>query len=84
MGTPIAESTKPLEIHLTTDDKANTITLTDSGVGMTREELVSNLGTIARSGSKAFVESMQNDVRPPLRVWVWSWMWSWVWRWVDV
>lgn len=60
-GTDIAEASKPLEIHITTDDKANTITLADSGVGMTRDELVSNLGTIARSGSKAFVENMQKE-----------------------
>jgi TNF receptor-associated protein 1 len=47
-----------LEINLTTDDKAKTITIQDFGVGMTREELVENLGTIAHSGSKAFLQAL--------------------------
>lgn len=47
-----------LEINLTTDDKAKTITLQDFGVGMTRAELVENLGTIAHSGSKAFLKAL--------------------------
>jgi hypothetical protein len=50
----------PLEIRIETDEAANTLTITDTGVGMTRAELVSNLGTIARSGSKAFVEEMRH------------------------
>eukprot|EP00986_Skeletonema_menzelii_P004752 scaffold1665_cov149-Skeletonema_menzelii.AAC.2 len=48
----------PLEIRITTDEAANTLTITDTGIGMTKEEMVSNLGTIARSGSKAFVHEM--------------------------
>ncbi len=47
-----------LEINVTTDDKAKTITLQDFGIGMTREELVENLGTIAHSGSKAFLKAL--------------------------
>lgn len=43
-----------MEIHLQTDAEKGTITIQDTGIGMTQEELVSNLGTIARSGSKAF------------------------------
>jgi HSP90 family molecular chaperone len=49
----------PLEIRIETDEASNTLTITDTGVGMTRAEMVSNLGTIARSGSKAFVEEMK-------------------------
>lgn len=49
----------PLEIRITTDEASNTLTITDTGVGMARDELVANLGTIARSGSKAFVKEMQ-------------------------
>jgi HSP90 family molecular chaperone len=41
-----------LQIRITADEQAKTLTIEDTGVGMTREELVSNLGTIARSGSK--------------------------------
>lgn len=48
-----------LEIEITTDDKANIITIKDFGVGMTEDELVENLGTIAHSGSKAFLEAVK-------------------------
>ncbi|HEY1848064.1 MAG TPA: molecular chaperone HtpG [Opitutaceae bacterium] len=48
----------PLEINLTTDDKAKTFTIQDFGVGLTRAELVENLGTIAHSGSKAFLKAL--------------------------
>ena len=48
----------PLEINLTTDDKARTFTIQDFGVGMTRAELIEDLGTIAHSGSKAFLEAL--------------------------
>src|SRR4051812_27920621 len=49
----------PLEINITTDETAKTLTIADYGVGMTRDELVENLGTIAHSGSKAFVQAMK-------------------------
>lgn len=48
-----------LEIEINTDDKANTLTIRDFGIGMTRAELVENLGTIAHSGSKAFLEAVK-------------------------
>jgi len=47
-----------LEINITTDDKAKTFTIQDFGVGMTQAELVENLGTIAHSGSKAFLRAL--------------------------
>jgi len=47
-----------LEINVTTDDKAKTITIQDFGIGMTRSELIENLGTIAHSGSKAFLKAL--------------------------
>ncbi|XP_075035515.1 heat shock protein 75 kDa, mitochondrial [Mixophyes fleayi] len=50
-----------MEIHLQTDSEKGTITIQDTGVGMTEEELVSNLGTIARSGSKAFLDALQSQ-----------------------
>jgi molecular chaperone HtpG len=46
------------EISLTTDDKAKTLTIQDYGIGMTRDELVKNLGTIAHSGSKQFLKAL--------------------------
>ena len=42
----------PLEIRIDMDEVASSITIADTGIGMTKEELISNLGTIARSGSK--------------------------------
>lgn len=56
----IFEEQKPLEISITTDETAGTITIADAGIGMTREELVENLGTIAHSGSKAFAAALKN------------------------
>jgi hypothetical protein len=47
-----------LEINVTTDDTAKTITIQDFGVGMSRAELTENLGTIAHSGSKAFLKAL--------------------------
>ena len=51
----------PLEINLTTDDAAKTFTIQDFGVGMTRAELIENLGTIAHSGSKAFLKALSES-----------------------
>jgi molecular chaperone HtpG len=48
----------PLEISITTDEAAKTITIQDYGIGMTRAELVENLGTIAHSGSKQFLKAL--------------------------
>lgn len=51
----------PLEINIRTNDKENTITIEDHGVGMTEEELVRNLGTIAHSGSKSFLKAVKES-----------------------
>ncbi len=51
----------PLEINITTDDTAGTITIQDYGIGLTREELNENLGTIAHSGSKAFAQALKES-----------------------
>ena len=45
----------PLEIRLIADEKENTLTIQDTGIGMTAEELVTNLGTIAHSGARDFI-----------------------------
>ncbi|MDX2109231.1 MAG: molecular chaperone HtpG [Verrucomicrobiota bacterium] len=55
----IFDDSLALEINITTDDTAGTITIQDFGIGMTRTELVENIGTIAHSGSKAFVEALK-------------------------
>lgn len=46
------------KITVTVDQKARTITVADNGIGMTRDELIENLGTIARSGTSAFLEQV--------------------------
>ena len=50
-----------LEINISFDKDARTLTISDNGCGMTKEELESNLGTIAKSGSLAFKENMSKD-----------------------
>lgn len=47
-------------ISITTNSKERTITLFDSGVGMTREEIIDNLGTIAKSGSGEFKNALED------------------------
>ena len=56
----IYEESQELEINVSFDDKAKTVTIQDFGIGMTRAELVENLGTIAHSGSKAFAAALKN------------------------
>ncbi|RJE48257.1 molecular chaperone HtpG [Dehalobacter sp. MCB1] len=52
------ESEQPLEISIETDEEKHTLTITDNGIGMTKEELIENLGTIAHSGSKEFIRQL--------------------------
>jgi heat shock protein 90kDa beta len=50
-----------LEIRIEADKKAGTITITDTGIGMTKADLVNNLGTIAKSGTSSFLEKMSKE-----------------------
>lgn len=50
-----------LKIHLSFDEKAKTLTVADTGIGMNREDLIAHLGTIAKSGTSEFLSQMTGD-----------------------
>jgi len=60
-GTDIADKELPLEIKIGFDDKKNTITISDTGIGMTRDEMIANIGTIAKSGSEEFLKQLSEN-----------------------
>ena len=55
------EDQPDLKIKITFDKAARTITITDNGIGMSRDEVISNLGTIAKSGTKEFFSKLSGD-----------------------
>lgn len=57
----IVDPDLPLEIRIETDELNNTLTISDTGIGLTKEDMIMNLGTIARSGSKAFVKAVSQQ-----------------------
>lgn len=62
-GEKVADPDQPLEIHIDLDKDKNTFTIRDTGIGMTRDELVQNIGTIARSGTTEFVRMLAEESR---------------------
>lgn len=55
------ENNGELHVRISTDKEARTLTISDNGIGMTRNEVIDNLGTIAKSGTKSFLESIGQD-----------------------
>src|SRR6478735_2485394 len=55
------ESDPELKIRIAADKDARTITISDNGIGMSRDEVVANIGTIARSGTREFFKSLTGD-----------------------
>ncbi|MBI5666365.1 MAG: molecular chaperone HtpG [Chloroflexi bacterium] len=57
----IVDPDAELAIRIKPDESAGTLTISDTGIGMTRDELVNNLGVIARSGAKAFLQKLKES-----------------------
>jgi len=57
----LMENDPELTVHVSFDKLAKTITVTDNGIGMSREEIISHLGTIAKSGTKEFFDKLSGD-----------------------
>ncbi len=59
----LREDTGPFEIRVRADQDARTITISDNGIGMSRQEVIDNIGTIAKSGTREFLGSLTGDQR---------------------
>ena len=57
------EADGPLQIHVSYDSGARTITVSDNGIGMSRAEVIENIGTIAKSGTREFLQALTGDQR---------------------
>lgn len=57
----VVDPKEELKIHITVEKDARKLTIQDTGVGMTREEVIENLGTIAQSGARKFIEATKDQ-----------------------
>lgn len=55
------ENDAELKVRVEVDEEAKTITITDNGIGMSRDEIIDNLGTIAKSGTSQFLQNLSGD-----------------------
>lgn len=67
-GKTVIQAELPLKITVEAKKDENLVIISDSGIGMTHAELVQNLGTIAHSGSKAFLKSLTEEKKPDLNL----------------
>lgn len=61
----LLEGNADFEIFLLPDEQTKTLTISDNGIGMTYDEVIENIGTIAKSGTKAFLAKMQENAAAP-------------------
>ena len=62
-GGDVIDEKLPPEISITTDKDKNVLTITDTGVGMTEDEIIKNIGTIAKSGSADFLNKLSDEAK---------------------
>ena len=60
----LLDDNEELSIEVSFNEKDQTVTISDNGVGMSKEEVIENIGTIARSGTKQFLNSLTNQESP--------------------
>lgn len=64
----LSEGEQELAITVEFDNEAHTVTITDNGIGMNRDDVISNIGTIAKSGTKQFLEALTGDQQEDARL----------------
>ncbi|MBP2631556.1 MAG: Chaperone protein htpG, partial [Firmicutes bacterium] len=57
----LLEGKSDFEIYLVPDEESHTLTISDNGIGMTYDEVIENVGTIAKSGTKVFLEKLKEQ-----------------------
>ena len=67
-GTDYCDKELPLEIKIEFDEKKKTLTITDTGIGMTHDELITNIGTIAKSGTEEFLKLISESKGDPSNI----------------
>jgi len=62
-GTEVVDPDLPLEISITLDKDKNILTISDTGIGMTQDEIITNIGTIAKSGTSDFLNQLSEEAK---------------------